>query len=256
MKTVTYILVILFFFNCNLPNKSRPTDETAHSDSVSELKDSADNREAEADTIVTQLIKYEKDGLLLPDAYTRYDNSFNQIGKLTVDSISAIKILEKSMQKHPEFAEEHYCNHLNIVKAVYRQDTLIISGKSLLEITFMKTKKLGSNQLVTVLLAENFTPGAMSDEGLTGCDEYSYIILRPENENYTLVEAANNEQSGTAAILRSDAGMHEEIEHIKLDADTVILDISVQYHEGGAKYKLKIYKDTSWRFFKSDRMEF
>lgn len=269
-KIVIFISCFLCVLSCKEQSKNDKTKEVNISETLEILETLKENKEehnviqetalhqvVDKDTLPEDqsfsFVDYKKDGLILPATYEVYNNSFNSIGQLNIDSILPIKIIRKSLKKHPKFLEQDYCEWSNFIELNYENDTIIVFGKSILEISFTEMRVLNDSNMISLILAENFTMEAADDDGLTGCDDFSYIFIKPEKMGYSYIQPAEDKGQLGFGMLAHDEGMSERISTIQVNQDTLILSVNVGYQEGTGGYNMKIFKEKKWYYTISDR---
>jgi len=218
---------------------------TNHDISVIDSSQAIDSNKlagAKDTNVVVSFLKYYKSGLLLPGKYKTYNAQIVSNGELSVDKIQELSIIEKSKNKHPHISGEDYCKWSNYLKIVYSSDTLIVFGNNVLEITSEYKELKLTSDTIALLLANNFTMEAADDDGLTGCDDFSYIVVESSSDEYELIYKITH-----------DEGMNEYIKNINISGDTVKLNIQIGYQEGTGSYNLNIFRESEWTYFESDR---
>lgn len=225
------------------------TDAIVEYDETEPVKISKDT------AVLASFVYFEHDGLLLPSEYKLYNDIGEVVGRIRVDSISEVKILKKSEGKHPQLTNQDYCEWANYIELVYNKDTLIVFGNTVLNISSTEENLTVGTKKIDLIIAENFTVEAGDEEGLTGCDDFSYLVVKTLPNEYSLIypyEAKKNPYLKYAVLIH-DEGMSEEIDDIQGSNDTLILKIDVGYQDGSGEYNLKIFKSGTWKFRESDR---
>lgn len=100
------------------------------------------------------------------------------------------------------------------------------------------------NQIYTIHYGKNYGFGSLSNEGITGCDDYYPIILfNKDKKTYHLIKNYKNPNSTYPySILIDDNNTSEEIASVKTINDRIILSINCSYQEGGGFYEYSIKK--------------
>lgn len=251
-----FSITIIAIWSCTQRsgNDNEIKDSTSVNDSNVERKEVKE----EKDTSVTVTFKdYQKPGLILQGNYKTYSEQIKVIGKINVPEIKALQIIQISETKHPQHTNVDYCKWANYLKVVYNEDTLILFGEKVLEINEEYSNINLKTKNVKLLIAGNFLTKSSDEEGLTGCDEYSYLIIENKNGFYSLVNAPkrDNYYPYEYAVLFDNDGIGEEITNLETNEDTIKLKIDVIYQEGSGSYNYKIYpSSTQWKSFETDRI--
>lgn len=104
--------------------------------------------------------------------------------------------------------------------------------------------------------ASDFTMKAVNEEGLTGCDAFSYIVIQENDENFTLIYPPDPENYPyPCAVLQQTDGISEGIENVSTMDNTLYVSILISYQEGSGSYTLKVYRAGSfWKSEETDRI--
>jgi hypothetical protein len=87
--------------------------------------------------------------------------------------------------------------------------------------------------------------GASDEDGLTGCDDYSLLVLlNNKKKQYSLMKYPKNEDihgeaANKFASLFHDDGSEEKIYKVTVKQDTLVIGIKAIYQEGGSVFNLK-----------------
>ncbi len=259
---MTRILLSLFLIvalvSCNQPvsNDNENNTEQPDSNLQPQTYDEEENPESDSlemayfDSQGVDMVVEDFDGIMLDKTFNLYDKDLNKTGQIKVDKLTPVKILQKT-EKKPEEEGQDYCDWANYVQLIYNNDTITVFGANVLEIKSSQDVQLSSST-VSLILADDFTVGASDDEGLTGCDDFSYLIIKSGN-TFSFI---NNAEASDVATFAHDEGMSEEIESITTKNDTIEAKVSVSHQDGGGEYDLKIFKDNNtWQFIKGEEVE-
>jgi hypothetical protein len=90
--------------------------------------------------------------------------------------------------------------------------------------------------------------GASDENGLTNCDDFSFLlVVNNQTSEYTTINAPINQENHSTqkfATLFHDSGSEEQIYSAKVINDSLNLGIKVAYQEGYGAYTLKTgFKD-------------
>lgn len=192
--------------------------------------------------------KYVADGIFLKGSVQIFDNEFKSTGKLEIDSISIVQILEKSNKMYNTEGKPDKCDKANYVKVKYLGNDYTVFGQEVYEINNQQkfSTQNDKNEKLTLFPITNFEMGATDEIGLSECDEYSLLMLHNESKNhYTLMKYPSNEDiHGTDrnkyASLFHDDMSGEKIYKLTTAQDTLIIGIKATYQMGGSVFNLKV----------------
>jgi hypothetical protein len=257
MKKKILLLFPLFLMSCGSKTES-------NSNKTYEIKtDISKNIQEKKEVSKITFGNYSKDGFLLIGSITLFDDNLRPIGKLEIDKNSKVQILEKTDEFLNIEKSEDYCLKSNFLKIGYKGKDYIVFGRDVYEIN--NTEKLDfqneKKEAFSIFSITNFEMGASDENGLTGCDDFSYlIILDKKNKKYsTMIAPENTENDSTIkfANLTHDDGSGEKIYTVKVINDSLILGIKVSYQEGYGSYNLKSsFKDNFRNSIISERNRF
>lgn len=257
MRTLINISILLLLIGCG-QKSSNLTTESNSKENDSNIKTSI---------WIESKIEYKKyivDGMLLKGKF-RIIDSEQKISNLEVDKITLVQILEKSTKMYNIQGETDNCEKAFFLKIKYQDKDYIVFGQDVYEIN--KLQKISTQnekqEKLTLFPITNFEMGASDEDGLTGCDDYSLLVLLNEKVNhYTLMKYPNNEDiHGSAtnkyASLFHDDGSEEKIYKLTVNQDTLVIGITATYQEGGSVFNLKaILSSDLPETFISDRIRF
>jgi len=236
IKNLVLVSLIVLIVSCN--NKTESKENKA-----SEIKQESNLKfESKTSENYLKFEKYFKEGLLLRGQVKLFDKKLNQVGQIQVEEITAVQILEKSTERYNIGKSTDYCSKANLLKVKYKDNDYLVFGQDVYEINQNEVSDLPNN-LFVVFPVTNFEMGASDEEGLTDCDEYSYLIVFNKKTNkYLTIEIPDNQEnirSQKFASLIHDDGLAEKIYSIKMIHDVLILGIKISYQEGYGSYFLK-----------------
>jgi hypothetical protein len=240
MKKLLPVLLLFLIIACE-NKKDSPADNAAAANK--DLPSAAiENKEIENKI---SFEKYEKDGILLKGEIRLFDEKLNQTGKLIIEETSKIQILEKSTEMYNINKSDSNCLKSYFLKIKYKNQNYFLFGEQVYEadeqgkFDFVNSK----NEKYSVFSITNFQMGASDDEGLTGCDDFSILLVLNQSSNkyFTITAPKGNENHSNQKIatLVHDDGSSEEIYRAKVTNDTLTLGIKIGYQEGYGSYFLK-----------------
>lgn len=251
INKISFIAVSLILFGCS---QNGSENEMLMNDSIiaADLNGISDDSSKYA---AVEFIPFNKKGLILPGKFKIYNEKMIVKGEFSVDKIKEVLIAEISFNKHPQTEGEQYCDWSNFLKIIYQNDTLVVFGNNVLEVISEENDLKAGKAMISVLEASNFTMECADQEGLTGCDDFSYLIVRSGNNEYAMIYTGtpDDKNSPEIAILTHDDGMSESVENTACSGDTVKLFIKVGYQDGEGSYTLNIFKQNKWIYLESDR---
>lgn len=240
MRTLLYLSTFILIMSCgqktnNVTNKSN----TIGNDSI----DKTSNLEKSN----IEFKKYVADGMLLKGEIRIFDNGKQIKEKLEVNKITPVQILEKSTKMYNVEGKTDNCEKAFFLKVKYHDIDYTIFGQDVYEINNQQkfTTQNEKQEKLTLFPITNFEMGASDEDGLTGCDDYSLLVLLNEKENqYTLMKYPDNEDihgetTNKYASLFHDDGSEEKIYKLTVKQDTLIIGIKAIYQEGGSVFNLK-----------------
>ena len=99
------------------------------------------------------------------------------------------------------------------------------------------------NEKFSIFTITNFEMGAGDEEGLTDCDDFSYLLIfDKKNTKYLTITAPKNQENHSNeryASLLHDDGEEDKIYSVKAIKDSLIVGIKVSYQEGYGSFYLK-----------------
>jgi hypothetical protein len=236
MKHYFLAIAILSVVSCS-GNKHPLADQSIQTDSVPPATKDAAKPEFES---------YKADGLLLPDKFMCYNDSLKPVMEVVIDSLSPVQIIAKSKDKHFSKPGDDECLKANYLRINYGGKDYIVFGRYVYEIDKKNRFTVSHNdEKIEVTTIVNFELGASDDDGLTGCDDFSYLLLKRLSDNhYSLIENHKERKPYTGdcdyAMLQHDDGTSERISRAEIVNDTLIIGIKVGYQEGAASYNFKV----------------
>lgn len=237
MRTFLYILIILVI-SCNVQNKPSIQTQINKTDSVA--------KSAKLDEEMPVFENYEHEGLFLVDTFELLDNSLKPVKKLSIDKIVPVKIIARSKNKHFRNQNDNDCLKANYLKISYDDKTYIVFGRFVYETDLQKYSVTIKDSKFEILSVKNFEMGAADEDGLTGCDDYSIMVIkRLEDNNYSLIQNPKERKPYTGeycdyAVLLHDEGGNEKIYNVSSKEDSISILIKAYYQEGGGSYRFNV----------------
>ncbi|SMP32476.1 hypothetical protein SAMN06265346_11531 [Flavobacterium hercynium] len=239
MKKLIVLSALYLMVSCGNKEQSKPTQTDT------------EEKELPANVAVTEkeskpeFKKYLRKGILLKELIQVFDKDLNVIETIDIKEITEVEILAKSIAMYNLAKSTDYCLKSNFIKINYKEKELIVFGSNIYEIN-EKEKfdfKSEKNEAFSVFSMTNFQMGASDDVGLTGCDDFSLLIIlnHKDNKYKTLAIPDNQEYKSKTkfANLVHDDGSSEEIYNAKVVNDTLVMGIKIGYQEGYGSYFLK-----------------
>ncbi len=255
------IIIIASCKQVNEPNQDHATmvikDTASIATTTTKIEKTMADESVEEDTIIQPNFEaYLKKGLLIPHVYAIYNETLDSIGNFTVEEITEIKILQKTKKKLAQFKKQDYCDWSNFVHAVYQEDTLILFGKTILHDLSEKPYRLNNTYPIQFILAQNMRMGMMDDQGLTLCDDFSYMIIKAEESYHFVYGKRADEQPGDFMVLHHNDGISEYLDQTIIVGDTLKLQVKADYQEGTGAFEVLIFKADQWRSLEKNRKHF
>ena len=248
MKTLLCISTLLLLISCGQKN-SNQTAKTHESAVVT----FADNLKVSDNNI--ELKKYVADGLFLKGEFSIFDNTLKKIGKLQITEIESTQILERSSKIYNIDGNTDNCQKAFFVKVKFKNKDYILFGKDIYEIDNKQTFNIFNTkkEKLTLFPVKNFVMGASDEEGLTGCDEFSILVLYNSTlKLYSLIKFPKNGNVDEVAfkpkyaMIIDDDRAGEKIYKVSMTHDTLVIGIKAIYQEGGSVYNLKTKLSTDF----------
>lgn len=236
MKHYFLAIAILSVVSCS-GNKHPVADQSLQTDSVPSATKDAGKPEFES---------YKADGLLLPDKFMCYDDSLKPVMEVVIDSLSPVQIVAKSKNKHLFRPGDNECLKANYLRINYGGKDYIVFGRYVYEIEKENRFTVSHNEeKFEVNTIINFELGASDEDGLTGCDDFSYILLKRLSDNhYSMIENPKERKPYTGdydyAMLLHDDGAAERISKVEIVNDTLVIGVKAGYQEGAGSYNFKV----------------
>jgi hypothetical protein len=167
-----------------------------------------------------------------------YDENLKIIGAIYSRGFEKVAILEISKKMYNQEYVSDDCKKANFVKIKYNNKECVVFGNEIFEINekqhFLFQNPNGDK--MSIFPVTNFEMGAADGDGLTGCDDYSVLIINNITKNtFHPIKGSNNRN----VTLLHDDGSDEEIYRILVEKDTIVIGVKAFYQEGGSVYKLK-----------------
>lgn len=252
MKIFYNLSLIIVLFSCT---ENQKENVVSNFDDKIFVEDDENSQILEEDEEEDIFYHKELRALIYAGNYNTYDENFKPIGKLEIEKTKEIKIIKITDRKYPENEKDDYCNWANFIQIINQSDTLIIfGGGDILEITNEYKNLHFTKENFSLILAHDFLTEAGDEEGLTGCDDFEYMLISTSDGNYFSIYP-NEKNFKSFASLISDDGMFETIESMELNNDTLEIKILVGYQDGAGAYTMKIFKENEkWKFVERDKL--
>lgn len=235
MKKI-FSLLILFAFLTNCDKKTNENNQA-----IDNSSDSLNIHKNEGTALNLKFVNHSKNGILLSGTYKNYDVNGNEIGTFSTKDIVPIKILQKSEKQYNLDKETAICLKANFLKIGIKDTEYIFFGTDVFEqnekakIDFLNDDK----EKFMLLPIKNFKMGASDDEGLTGCEEFSHmLIFDVKNNKYATIGSSNTSENKLAKLL-SDDSQYDEVYSVKHEKDSLTIGVKTQYQEGYSSYFLR-----------------
>ena len=241
MKALLYISTVLLLMSCGKKtNKSTDELKTNISDSIVSTSNLTESK--------IEFNKYVADGMFLRGKVRLFDNDLKMTEKLDINKITLVQIIEKSTKMYNVGGQTDNCEKADFIKVKYLGKVYTVFGQDVYEINNQEKFSVQNekNEKLTLFPITNFEMGAGDDDGLTGCDDYSLLVLLNENKKqYSLLKYPDNEDIRGAnaykyAVIYHDDGGDDKIYKLSIQQDTLVVGIKSIYQEGGAVFNLKI----------------
>ena len=242
MKTKThfFILIILIIISCKQNNNDQTLNTTqSKTDSLT------DNSDVTLSSIDFET--YVADGMFLKGDVKLFDNNQNLIGKLVITDIEPTQIIEKSIKMYNLGDTDDECQKAYFLKIKYKSTDYIVFGDQVYEIN--KKQRFNTynekREKLTLFPITNFKIGVSDEEGFTGCDDFSILVLFNEKTNqYFLIKYPENDDLRSNseykyAMLFHDDGSEDKVYKISMIKDTLVIGIKSIYQEGGGAFNIK-----------------
>jgi hypothetical protein len=239
MKKIVSIFSLLLIMSCGNKTESK-------SGKTSKIEtDTLNSLEKKKEVSKITFEKDFKNGILLVGMVNLFDENLSQIGTFEISENSRVQILGKSAKLFNIGKSKDNCLKSNYLKINYKGKDYIVFGREVYEINenekfdFQNEK----NEEFSIFSITNFEMGASDEDGLTGCDDFSYLmILDKKSKKYSTITVPKNQENDSTikfANLLHDDGSEEKIYNVKVIKDSIILGIKVSYQEGYGSFNLK-----------------
>ena len=232
-----YLLSLLLLISC----ENKKDDTKAE---ISKVKtDSVKTPKQEITGAKIEFENYARKGILLKGMLPVFDNNLVETRKILINENSNVNILEKSKKIYNIGKSADNCLKSNFVKINFNGQNIIVFGQNIYEIDEKQKFSFQNDQKnnFSIFPVTNFEIGASDYDGLTGCDDFSYLIIADKNDHlYPISSPKNkgNRSNEKFAILVHDDGMLETIDNVKIVKDSLIVKVNVNYQEGFGSYHL------------------
>lgn len=259
MKIQISIITLLFFISCKKTDTEQATQNPENkTQSVIKSNDTLNKGKVEFE-------KYSASGIIIYQNNRLFDENLKAIGQLYSKGFEKVQILERSKKMYNLENSSEHCEKAYFLKIKYNNQECIVFGKDVYEID-MKQKfsfQDPNGDQLSLFPVTNFEMGASDEDGLTGCDDYSILII--ENKNKRTFTSIKYPTNGTndkikkleKAVLIHDEGANEEIQSVATKKDTLVIAMKATYQEGGSTFNLKTtFKDHFAKSIIKDKINF
>jgi hypothetical protein len=262
MKCTTIILwASLLLLACkpteptNLPDSTRTTThaDTQNTSTQSELHPTTNSY---ADEAMISVDSFGLDpeftaakGILIGNSINIYGTNTQIVERLKEKDGTVVEILAKTPQTFSFLnkSQNEICDQYPFVQVKLDNKTVWIFGAYVYKISEQALPNIASADYELVL-CHNFGAGASNNEGLTGCDDFSPLLLKKiGTDSYKLLEMSmghdieeNFHDNFPYYNLISDEGTGESISHCESTPKGLEVHIEVSHQASGAEYDLSI----------------
>lgn len=212
-----------------------------------------------------EFVKHQTYGILLNQNNRLFDENLKGFGAIYSRGFEKVQILEITKKMYNLENSSDNCEKAYFVKIKYDNKNCIIFGKEVFEINSKQLFDFHNSKgdKFSIFPVTNFAMGASDDDGLTGCDDYSILIIENKKDKtfgtigYPEKTKSRNNKTLKEAVLFHDDGAEEKIYNVSTIKDTLIVGIKAIYQEGGGKYNLKAsFKDNFSKSIITDKIYF
>ena len=241
MKTLLCTSIFLLFISC----------QSKHNNKSAELISTVTDKIVTPPTVTENKVEFKKhvaDGMFLIGNVHTYNDDLKSTEKLQIDTISTVQILELSSKMYNIEGKPDKCDKAYFVKVKFQDKDYIVFGQDVYEIN--NTQKFQTqtdkNVNLSIFPITNFEMGASDEIGLSGCDDFSLLMLQFGIKNhftlmkYPMNEDIHGESAHKYATLFHDDGADEKIYKVMAIQDTLIIGIKAIYQMGGSVFNLKV----------------
>ncbi|ESU20963.1 hypothetical protein FCR2A7T_07350 [Flavobacterium cauense R2A-7] len=259
MKIQITFIILLFFISCK-------KDDTEKS--IQNLENQSQNLIKSTDTSKIGKVVFEKHpafGIIIYQNHSLFDENLNEIGQIYSKGFEKVHIVERTKMMYNLKNSSEDCEKAYFIKIKYNNQECIIFGKEVFEINteqLFSFKNLDGEKF-SLFPVTNFEMGASDENGLTGCDDYSILIIENKTRQnfasirYPINGTNRNIQKLEKAVLIHDEGSDEIIQNVSIKNDTLVIGIKAIYQEGGSSYNLKTtFKDNFSKSIITDKINF
>lgn len=241
MRTSLYFLIAVLFISCGQKTKNSTIEsEAIEIDTIFKTSSLTENK--------IEFNKFVVDGIFLKGKIRLFDNNLKFKEYLEIDEIKPIQIFEKSTKMYNVGEDTENCNKAFFIKVKFQGKDLTVFGQDVYEIKNQNSFSTQNekNEKLTLFPITNFKMGSEGEIGLTGCDDYSLLVLLNENKNdYTLMQYPDKEDLRKTneykyAIIHHDDLCQDKIYKLSIQHDTLIVGIKSIYQIGGSIFNLKV----------------
>lgn len=188
-------------------------------------------------------------GMLIGNSINVYETNTQIIDDLSQADGQVVEILGKTEKSFSLLnkGQNEICDQYPFVKIKLNSKVVWIFGAYVYKISEQALPNIASADYELVL-CHNFGVGASNSEGLTGCDDFSPLLLKKIGaDSYKLLEMSmghdieeNFHDNFPYYNLISDEGTGESISHCESTPKGLDVHIEVSHQASGAEYDLSI----------------
>lgn len=259
MKIQIAFIILLIFIGCKKNDTEKSTQNFENqSRNLIKSNDTLNNGKVEFE-------KYQAAGIIIYQNNRLFDENLNEIGQIYSKGFEKVQILERTKKMHNLKNSSEDCEKAYFIKIKYNNQDCIIFGKEVFEINpeqIFSFQNLNGEKF-SLFPVTNFEMGASDENGLTGCDDYSILIIENKAKrtftsiNYPINGTNHTIQKLKKAVLIHDEGSNEIIQNVSTKNDTLVIAIKSIYQEGGSSFNLKTtFKDNFSKSIITEKINF
>lgn len=259
MKIPISIVIFLLFICC----KKSETEQSSIDFENKSQKLIKSNDTLNAGKVVFE--KHPSSGIIIYQNNRLFDENLNEIGQIYSKGFEKVQILERTKIMYNLKNSSEYCEKAYFIKIKYDNKECIVFGKEVFEIDkeqIFSFQNIDGDKFSLFPVA-NFKMGASDENGLTGCDDYSFLIIENESNqtftsiNYPINGNSHNIRKLEKAVLIHDDSADERIQNVSIKNDTLVIGIKAIYQEGGSTFNLKTtFKNNFSKSIITDKVNF
>jgi hypothetical protein len=224
--------------SCKQGNEDKPLNSNKKTENLKKIN---------IQTEKVEFTKHQAYGIIINKVMKIYDENLKEIGEIHSRFLEKVKITGYTKKMYNQENISDNCEKAKFVKIKLYNKELILFGNDVCEINneqlfnFQNTK----GHEYSIFPVTNFAMGASDNDGLTGCDDYSILIIENKKEKtfssigYPLNTKNRNNKTLKEVVLFHDDGAEEKIYNVSTINDTIIIGIKAIYQEGSCIFNLK-----------------